>query len=72
MVRSGDEIRIVQGLPGLPGLPMSELSRIKALTFNVFGATVDWFGGVVREVKAMFGARYQLDWVAFANHWRVQ
>ncbi|MBK8837385.1 MAG: hypothetical protein IPO30_01410 [Hyphomonadaceae bacterium] len=51
---------------------MSELSRIKALTFNVFGATVDWFGGVVREVKAMFGARYQLDWVAFANHWRVQ
>lgn len=59
-------MRIVQGLH------MTDLSEIKALTFDVFGTTVDWCGGVVREAKAMMGARYQLDWVAFANHWRVQ
>ena len=50
---------------------MSDFSGIKALTFDVFGTTVDWCGGIARESRAMLGPRgHSLDWVAFANRWR--
>lgn len=51
---------------------MTNLSGIKALTFDVFGTTVDWCSGIARESEAMLGSRVKLDWVAFANHWRLQ
>lgn len=50
---------------------MADLSGIKALTFDVFGTTVDWCGGVAREAEVMLGPKgHKLDWVAFANRWR--
>ena len=52
---------------------MSDLSGIKALTFDVFGTTVDWCSGVARESEAMLGGlEHKLDWVAFANRWRSE
>ena len=50
---------------------MADLSGIRALTFDVFGTTVDWCGGIAREAEAMLGPKgVKLDWVAFANRWR--
>ncbi len=50
---------------------MADLSGIRALTFDVFGTTVDWRTGIAREAEAMLGhARARLDWVKFANRWR--
>jgi len=63
---SGAEFCIVQDCR------MSDLSGIKALTFDVFGTTVDWCGGIARESEAMLGGRAKLDWVAFANRWRKE
>ena len=64
---SGAEFRIVQGWG------MADLSGIKALTFDVFGTTVDWCSGVAREAEAVLGAHgHRLDWVKFANRWRSE
>ena len=50
---------------------MADLSGIRALTFDVFGTTVDWCGGIAREAEAMLAAHgHSLHWVAFANRWR--
>ncbi len=50
---------------------MADLSDVRALTFDVFGTTVDWCAGVAREAEALLGQRgHRLDWVAFANRWR--
>jgi 2-haloacid dehalogenase len=50
---------------------MAQLSDIRALTFDVFGTTVDWCSGIAREAEAVLGRRgHRLDWVAFANRWR--
>jgi 2-haloacid dehalogenase len=50
---------------------MGDVSQIKALTFDVFGTTVDWCRGIAREAKAMLAPKgYSLDWVKFANNWR--
>jgi len=35
---------------------MADLSGIRALTFDVFGTTVDWCGGIAREAEAMLAA----------------
>lgn len=44
---------------------------VRALTFDVFGTTVDWCSGVAREVEATLAPKgYALDWVHFANKWR--
>ncbi|MBI1359161.1 MAG: haloacid dehalogenase type II [Alphaproteobacteria bacterium] len=52
---------------------MADLSRIRALSFDIFGTTVDWCSGVARDAEQMLGARgYQLDWIAFANRWRSE
>lgn len=47
------------------------LTRIKALTFDVFGTVVDWRGSVIREL-ANFGAAKGIaaDWAAVADAWR--
>jgi 2-haloacid dehalogenase len=61
------------GGPDKAGQPVSDFSRIKALTFDVFGTTVDWCSGVARETEAMLKPKgYSLDWVRFANDWRRQ
>lgn len=52
---------------------MTDLSGIRALTFDVFGTTVDWCSGIARQSKAVIGAHgHELDWVAFANRWRSE
>lgn len=54
-------------------LEMADLSGIKALTFDVFGTTVDWCSGIAREAEAMLAPHgHMLDWVAFANRWRKE
>jgi 2-haloacid dehalogenase len=52
---------------------MSDLSGVRALTFDVFGTTVDWCAGIAREAEALLAPRgHRLDWVAFANCWRKE
>ena len=52
---------------------MADLSGIKALTFDVFGTTVDWCTGIAREAEAMLAPHgHALDWTAFANRWRKE
>jgi 2-haloacid dehalogenase len=52
---------------------MSDLSNIKALTFDVFGTTVDWCSGIAREAETLLSAHgHSLDWVKFANRWRKE
>ncbi len=46
---------------------------IKALTFDVFGTTVDWNTGIARESEKFLAPKgCKLDWVAFANRWRSE
>lgn len=46
---------------------------IKALTFDVFGTTVDWNTGIARECEKMLKPKgCNFDWIAFANHWRKE
>jgi 2-haloacid dehalogenase len=50
----------------------AELSRVKALTFDVFGTVVDWRGSLIREGRQLsrrLGLRR--DWAAFADAWRA-
>jgi 2-haloacid dehalogenase len=47
---------------------MTDLSGVRALTFDVFGTLVDWREGVAREVEAILP---QTDGRAFADHWRA-
>lgn len=48
------------------------LSRVRALTFDVFGTVVDWRGSIIR-----YGAELQaeletdVDWPMFADAWRA-
>lgn len=45
---------------------------IKALTFDVFGTVVDWYGTIVREGQAWGEAKgIQIDWAQFALDWRA-
>lgn len=45
---------------------------IKALTFDVFGTTVDWRGSVIRETEVWGNARgLEIDWPRFADRWRA-
>ncbi|HUK33713.1 MAG TPA: haloacid dehalogenase type II, partial [Vicinamibacterales bacterium] len=44
---------------------------IKALTFDVFGTTVDHRGTIIAEGEALGRARHlHVDWAAFADAWR--
>ena len=51
---------------------MTDLSQIRALTFDVFGTVVDWRGSIIREGEA-YGQKKGLnvDWAAFADAWRA-
>jgi 2-haloacid dehalogenase len=48
------------------------MDRVKALFFDVFGTVVDWRSSIVEEGRR-FGERtgIDLDWEAFADHWRA-
>ncbi|MBM3491170.1 MAG: haloacid dehalogenase type II [Alphaproteobacteria bacterium] len=49
------------------------LSRIEALTFDVFGTVVDWRGSIAREAeRALAPKGYGLDWPRFAERWRAR
>ncbi|MYA99144.1 haloacid dehalogenase type II [Candidatus Poribacteria bacterium] len=47
-------------------------SEIKALTFDVFGTVVDWYGSIVAEGEK-FGDTHgiDIDWTQFALKWRA-
>ena len=50
----------------------SDLTTIKALTFDVFGTVVDWRSSIAREVRDSLGrAGLECDWTAFAERWRA-
>jgi 2-haloacid dehalogenase len=50
---------------------VTPLTRIKALFFDLFGALVDWRGGVASHAEAILAPLgYSLDWQAFADSWR--
>ncbi len=45
---------------------------IKALTFDVFGTVVDWYGSIVAEGEAFGGTHgIDIDWAQFALKWRA-
>jgi 2-haloacid dehalogenase len=47
------------------------LSRVKALTFDVFGTVVDWRSSIIREGQALSRAKgISLDCERFADAWR--
>lgn len=51
---------------------MTVLSRVKALTFDVFGTVVDWRSTIIREGELLGRQKgLTVDWVAFADAWRA-
>ena len=50
----------------------SPLHRVKAITFDVFGTLVDWYGSLVREGESL-GNRtgLEVDWHRLALEWRA-
>jgi 2-haloacid dehalogenase len=45
---------------------------VKALTFDVFGTTVDWRGSLIREAEEWGTARgLEINWPSFADSWRA-
>lgn len=50
----------------------SELSAVKALTFDVFGTVVDWHGSIARETRQLARAKgLRVNAVKFADAWRA-
>ena len=50
---------------------MSNTSRIKALTFDVFGTVVDYRSTIIKEGKQWNERKgLQVDWAKFADRWR--
>lgn len=46
-------------------------SRIKALTFDVFGTVVDWRSSIVNEGNRLNREKHlNIDWAKFADSWR--
>ncbi|MGH7765458.1 MAG: haloacid dehalogenase type II [Candidatus Dormibacteraceae bacterium] len=58
-------------MPGAEG-SLANRSDVRALTFDVFGTTVDWRSGVAAAVRAV-GAKsgLQADWEKLADAWRA-
>tara|TARA_R110002073_G_scaffold336200_2_gene530819 strand:- start:222 stop:968 length:747 start_codon:yes stop_codon:yes gene_type:complete len=49
----------------------SVANNVKALTFDVFGTVVDWYGSIVREGQLLAAKKgYDVDWAQFALSWR--
>jgi 2-haloacid dehalogenase len=52
--------------------PQFDASKIKALSFDVFGTVVDWRGSIIREGQLLSADKgYSLDWGDFADQWRA-
>jgi 2-haloacid dehalogenase len=50
----------------------SNLKKIQALTFDVFGTVVDWRGSIIREMKLLAREKnITIDAAAFADGWRA-
>jgi len=51
---------------------MSDLSRVKALVFDVFGTVVDWRTSLIADFTA-WGERRGIhaDWTALVDGWRA-
>ena len=50
----------------------SVANSVKALTFDVFGTVVDWYGSIIREGQLLAAKKgYDVDWAAFAVSWRA-
>ncbi|MCC7049730.1 MAG: haloacid dehalogenase type II, partial [Alphaproteobacteria bacterium] len=49
----------------------TDLSGVKALTFDVFGTVVDWRTSIIRDLEA-FGRKKGIagDWVNLTDDWR--
>src|ERR1700687_5253836 len=48
------------------------LSEVRALTFDVFGTTVDWLSGVAAEGRRIGGlSGVDADWTRLAMVWRA-
>ncbi|KAK1987119.1 HAD-like domain-containing protein [Colletotrichum cereale] len=76
----------MSGIAGdLPNIRAEDLRNLKALTFDVFGTTVDWRTSVVEELESRARARLSAspalaaedrdrlaaaDWGRFAQEWR--
>ncbi len=46
---------------------------IKALVFDVFGTTVDYYGSIIREGEQLNRIKgWDVDWGRFANEWRAR
>lgn len=49
------------------------LTNIKALAFDVFGTTVDYYGSIIREGERLNRDKgLGVDWGRFANEWRAR
>lgn len=47
------------------------VANVRALTFDVFGTVVDWRSSLIKEGRALGGAKgLDVDWAAFADDWR--
>ncbi|MFT7470902.1 MAG: 2-haloacid dehalogenase [Kiritimatiellia bacterium] len=50
----------------------SVANSVKALTFDVFGTVVDWYGSIIREGQLLTANKgYDVDWAKFAVSWRA-
>lgn len=50
----------------------SELRRVRALTFDVFGTVVDWRSSIIREGQRLTETKgIRVDWTRFADAWRA-
>lgn len=57
-----------------PAMPQTttQLTQVKALTFDVFGTVVDWRSSIIREGERLAAAKgLKLDWAKFADAWRA-
>jgi 2-haloacid dehalogenase len=51
---------------------VTDLSDVRALTFDVFGTTVDWRSGVAAEARRIGALNdVQADWERLADSWRA-
>jgi FMN phosphatase YigB (HAD superfamily) len=54
------------------GVSLSGLSDVRALTFDVFGTTVDWRSGVAAEARRLGSLTgVKGDWEQLADAWRA-
>jgi len=51
---------------------LTDLSGVRALTFDIFGTTVDWRSGVIAEGRRLGAAHgIDADWEKIADAWRA-